>query len=72
MFSISHTDDGAFRLEIHADPSELDPESARRLRGVLLGLARQIGETDAGSADGDPRSATDVPPSRSERAGREP
>lgn len=42
MFSISHSDDGAFRLEIHGSPSELDPEDARRLRGVLLGLAREV------------------------------
>ena len=71
MFSISHSDDGDFRLEIHVDPSELDSESARRLRRVLLGLAREVPETESGSGRGEPRPGTEVRSSRSERERRE-
>lgn len=45
MFSLSHPVDGTFRLEIHASPSELDGTDSRRLRSVLLGLARELKET---------------------------
>ena len=48
MFSISHPREGTFRLEIHGSPSELDPETARRLRAVLQGLAEPAGK----AADG--------------------
>lgn len=47
-FSLSHPTDGVFRLEIHALPSELDEATARRLRAVLLGLARELGDGDNG------------------------
>lgn len=50
-FSISHESDGTFLLQIHASsPAELDPVSARQLRAVLTGLAREIGKTIDGSA----------------------
>ena len=64
MFSISHPVDGTFRLEIHASPSELDGAEARRLRSVLLGLARELeetredGETDDGPVDERPDDQT--------------
>ena len=71
MFSISHSDDGGFRLEIHADPSELDPESARRLRRVLLGLARKVPGTDRSVGHGNPHPERDAPSSRAEQDRRE-
>ena len=51
MFSISHGPDGSFRLEIHSPPSELDPAEARRLRGVLIGLAREVRPEDGGDGE---------------------
>ena len=45
VFSLCHPVDGTFRLEIHAPPSELDGTDARRLRSLLLGLARELEET---------------------------
>lgn len=42
VFTISHPSEGTFRLEIHASPDELDPDEARRLRAVLLGLAAEL------------------------------
>lgn len=56
MFSISHGPEGAFRLEIHSAPSDLDPADARRLRAVLLGLAREVG-AGLGGDDGAHRPA---------------
>lgn len=52
MFSISPGPEGSFRLEIHSAPSELDPADARRLRAVLLGLARQVGAGHGGGHGG--------------------
>lgn len=49
MFSISHGPEGSFRLEIHSAPSDLDPADARRLRAVLLGLAREVGAGHGGN-----------------------
>ena len=57
MFSISHPSEETFRLEIHGSPSDLDPENARRLRAVLLGLAEQVrtgGEAEASTEDPPP------------------
>ena len=66
MFSISHPSDGTFRLEIHASPSELDPDDARRLRALLLGLARELSESALEESSAPiPRS----PPSRSPESG---
>ena len=46
MFSISHPENGTFRLEIHASPPDLSHREARRLRSVLLGLARELAAAD--------------------------
>lgn len=55
MFSLSHPEDGTFRLDIHAPPSDIDEAEARRLRAVLLGLARELGaEADESEADESP------------------
>lgn len=55
MFSISHPEDGTFRLEIHASPSDLERTDARRLRSVLLGLAREL----EGANEDDPEEPPD-------------
>lgn len=52
VFTISHPSEGTFRLEIHASPDEVDPDEARRLRAVLLGLAAEL-ERDASPSDTD-------------------
>ena len=51
MFTISHSADGSFRLDIHTAPEEMDPDDARLLRAVLRALADQIPE---GIGDGVP------------------
>lgn len=44
MFTISHSPEGAFRLEVHAPVSKLNRRDARRLQSVLLGLAEKAEE----------------------------
>lgn len=44
MFSISHTREGTFRLEIHHPPSEFSRADARRLLSILLAFARELSE----------------------------
>lgn len=62
MFSISHDSDGSFRLEIHGSPSDLEARDARRLRAVLLKLAREVDGAVDGRADGrrEGRSAAEI------------
>lgn len=71
MLSISHSADGSFRLEIHGSPSELSGTGARRLRAVLLGLAREV-ETarDEGERPDDGSGDRSSPPPA--RRGRSP
>ena len=49
MFSLSHPEDGTFRLELHASPSDLSRREARRLRAILLRLAQEL---DVAGEDG--------------------
>lgn len=58
-FSISHGSDGTFHLEIHAaSPAELSPVSARRLRAVLRGLAREVEEASSPEGIRGPQATT--------------